>query len=121
MSAQRVNPFADIEGAPRFDTKPRTPHPVVPEDIERLAQDNNFPSRQAARTIEPAPAPAHRKRRVYKTGRNQQLNFKATAETIDRFYHMADKKQVPLCELLEQALDALEQKDAGRNPSQITS
>jgi hypothetical protein len=38
------------------------------------------------------------------------LNFKATAATADRFYAMADQRGVKLCELLEQALDALERE-----------
>ena len=41
------------------------------------------------------------------TGRNQQLNVKATAETIEKFYAMADAMDVPLGELLERALVAL--------------
>ena len=45
----------------------------------------------------------------YTTGRNQQINIKATAETIARFYRLADENHVPLGALLEQALAALEQ------------
>ena len=48
------------------------------------------------------------KRRRYTTGRNQQLNVKATAETVARFYRLADQQRVPLGELLDQALQALE-------------
>jgi hypothetical protein len=54
-------------------------------------------------------APRERPRRTYKTGRNQQINFKATAATIERFYRIADEKKLPLCETLELALDALGQ------------
>lgn len=104
MSTERVNPFADSSVAPTFAVKPKATKPAVKEQIDRLALDNNFPSRQPVRAAANTP----RKRRVYKTGRNQQLNFKATAATIDRFYRMADTKRVPLCELLELALDALE-------------
>jgi hypothetical protein len=49
-----------------------------------------------------------RKRRVYTTGRNRQFNIKATAETVERFYKLADEHDVPLGELLELALYALE-------------
>lgn len=44
----------------------------------------------------------------HRTGRNQQLNIKASAETIARFYRLADERRVALGELLEQALNALE-------------
>lgn len=106
MSAERVNPFADTATAPAFDVKPRTAKPVALEQINLLAREHNFPSRQPART----PESKTRKRRTHKTGRNQQLNIKAAAATIDRFYDMAEKKDVLLCELLEQALDALERE-----------
>jgi hypothetical protein len=47
--------------------------------------------------------------RRYKTGRNQQINIKATAQVIERLYKMADARRVPLGQLLEQAIDALEE------------
>lgn len=106
MSSERVNPFAEPAAAPPFAVKPKAVHPINTDHIERLARETNFPSRQAPKLVEPTV----RKRRVHKTGRNQQLNFKATAATVDRFYSMADKNAVPLCELLELALDALEKQ-----------
>ena len=33
-----------------------------------------------------------------------------SSETLDRFYKMADEKRVPLCEMLELALEALERE-----------
>src|SRR5580658_826956 len=101
---ERVNPFATLAEPPVFAIKAKTEKSVPSETIERIAQENNFPSRQAAK----APKEQRRKRRVYTTGRNRQFNIKATAETVERFYKMADERKVPLCGLLEQALDALE-------------
>lgn len=109
----RVNPFATLADPPVFATKTKTDKPVQSAAIERIAKENNFPSRQAAKT----PKEPRRKRRVYTTGRNQQLNFKATAGTVERFYKMADDKDVPLCELLELALDALERAGGSENQS----
>jgi hypothetical protein len=103
MSA-RVNPFANLADPPVFTTKAKTEKPIQAETMERIAEENNFPSRQAAKT----PKEPRRKRRVYTTGRNRQFNIKATADTLDRFYKMADARKVPLCELMELALDALE-------------
>jgi hypothetical protein len=100
----RVNPFANLAEPPVFATKAKAEKLVPMEAIERIAEENNFPSRQA-----PKPSKeSRRKRRVYTTGRNRQFNIKATAETVDRFYKMADERRVPLCELLEHALEALE-------------
>src|ERR1700689_3727914 len=100
----RVNPFADLSTPlPSFVVKPRKQQTLAEEAITRIAEENNFPSRQAPKAREPK-----RKRRVYTTGRNRQFNIKATTETVERFYKMADEQQIPLGALLERALDALE-------------
>jgi hypothetical protein len=101
----RVDPFAILkEPLPSFTTKPRKNTPIEEEAVARIAEENNFPSRQAAK----APSAPRRKRRVYRTGRNQQFNAKATPETIEKIYKLANEKNVPLGELLRLALDALE-------------
>jgi hypothetical protein len=107
MNTTRANPFSDIETLPAFAPKPKAPTPVANDQIEKIAEANGFPSRQAAR---PPAARAARSGRRYKTGRNQQINIKATSQVIERLYKIADAKRVPLGELLEQALDALEKK-----------
>lgn len=107
---QRVNPFANVTAAPVFEVKPKKESQIANETIERLAEENNFPSRQAPKTAKEP----RRKRRLYTTGRNRQFNVKVSNETLDRFYKMADEKRVPLCELLELALDALESAGAAR-------
>ena len=98
----RANPFDDLEDfVPEAKSKP-----VEPAAIERIARDSGFISRQAAT---PAPVePARPQRRRYTTGRNQQMNVKATPETIARFYRLADERREVLGELLEAALNALE-------------
>ena len=95
----RVDPFANLAEPPVFTIKAKTAKPVPAETIERIAEENNFPSRQAAKPAREA----RRKRRLYTTGRNRQFNIKATAETVERFYKMADERKVPRCELLELA------------------
>lgn len=47
--------------------------------------------------------------RRYRTGRNQQINIKATVATIEKFYRLADASGDPLGEILDQALTALEE------------
>jgi hypothetical protein len=98
----RVNPFNDLSDfAPKAQSKP-----VEPQQIERIATEMGFPSRQPV--VAETATKAVPKRRRYTTGRNQQLNVKATAETVARFYRLADQRGVPLGELLDQALQALE-------------
>jgi len=51
-------------------------------------------------------------------GRAQHLGTKATDETVERPYKASDNRNVPLGELLELALDALErEKVEGRGVS----
>lgn len=98
----RANPFNDLSDfAPKAQAKP-----VEPQQIERIASEMGFPSRQASRASVVAKVAPQRRR--YTTGRNQQLNIKATAATVERFYRLADQQGVPLGELLDQALQALE-------------
>jgi hypothetical protein len=101
---QRVNPFATIDQIAAFTPKQPRPKPVANETIDRIAEENGFPSRQSPR----APREPKRKPRIYRTGRNRQLSIKATEATVERFYKLADARKIPLGALLEQALDALE-------------
>ena len=106
MTAPRANAFGDLS-----DFEPRAPQPrnVAADQIDRVARDNGFPSRQ------PVPAkPTRAGARRHTTGRNQQLNVKATPETIARFYRLADERRVVLGELLELALDALDRGSRAR-------
>ena len=111
MTADRANPFVDLG---EFEVKSK-PRPIEKAAIERLAQETGFPSRQAP-SISARPAtvpitPSRKKGRRYTTGRNQQINIKAKAETIERLYKIADARNVPLGEVLELALDALDRKE----------
>lgn len=106
----RKNPLAGLLEASSFQTKPPRPEPVPHEAIERIAEKRNFPSREAPKVSRPA-----RQQRRYRTGRNQHLGIKATAETIERFYKAVDAQKVPSGELLRLALDALERAGASAN------
>lgn len=108
MAASRANAFGDLND---FQPKPAQPRRVQTEQIDKVASDLGFPSRQPSGS-RPATSASRRAPRRHTTGRNQQLNVKATPETIARFYRLADQREVVLGELLELALDALE--NAGR-------
>jgi hypothetical protein len=103
----RVNPFDEIDEPPVFTTKPKPEKPIEKASIARLAEEHNFPSRQAPR----APKEPRRKARTHRTGRNTQFNAKVTAETMQRLYKAADDRRVVLGELLKQGLDALDAID----------
>ena len=102
----RVNPFADLKEVPVFEPKRKPEAQLAKETVNRVADENNFPSRQPLKVAKEP----RRKRRAYTTGRNRQFNIKATSETVERFYRLADQRAVSLCKLLEEALDALEKE-----------
>lgn len=104
----RVNPLGNLDDFAPKAVAERKDKPVQPEHIEQLARDNGFPSRQPTTA---APIPGRTQRR-YVTGRNQQINIKATAETIDKLYRKADELRVPLGEVLARALEALDKADS---------
>ena len=99
----RKNPLDNLLVIPAFQTKPPRVPPGPSEEIERIAEERNFPSREA-----PKPTKRSRQQRRFRTGRDQHVGVKTTEETRDRFYKMADARNVPLGELLRLALDALE-------------
>ena len=136
----RVNPaagLADLEDD-LSDFKPRVApqHSVSLEVIDQIAEKEGFPSRTAQGASSPTQLTAtsskeleatlsahtpqqlrgtsgsvHAPRR-YTTGRNQQINIKATSETIHRLQNLAIAAGVPQGELLRRALDAYENKKA---------
>jgi hypothetical protein len=91
--------------------------------VKAISESASFVSRepiQAPReTAAPAPVarqaqrePITREPRRHRTGRNIQLNIKARAETIDRFYALADRNGWVLGEAFEHAIAALERAAA---------
>jgi hypothetical protein len=100
----RKNPFATLADAAQFEPKPPRAQPASNDAIEQIAERRNFPSREAPNVA----AKAVRKQRRYRTGRDQRIPIKATAETATRFYSAADARNVPLGEMLRITLDALD-------------
>lgn len=98
----RVDPIGDLND---FKPAAKPAKPVVREHIDKLSTEAGFPSRQAA-----APAQVVPRTRRYTTGRDKQINIKATAETIARLNRYADENRMPLGEVLRVAMDALEEK-----------
>jgi hypothetical protein len=134
--SSRIDPAAALKDLGDFAPRPAGQRrEVSTEMIDTLAQSEGFPSRRPiiGGSDEPKSAPraapltkpplqehrgspkeatAHTPRR-YRTGRNQQFNIKATAETIERFHETADAMNIPRGELLRLALDALLREHGG--------
>ena len=105
MMAERANPLGDLT-----DFQPRTPSAPPKADTDKVAavaEAHNFPSREAPKPAK-ASTPKTGGPRRFRTGRNQQLNIKASAETIERMTRIADDLKLPFGAVLEKAIDALE-------------
>lgn len=87
------------------------------EQVKAFAEAVNFPSREARPSktamIEQTLTPHKRREpRRHRTGRNIQFNCKATQETIEAFYALADQNGWLVGETLERAVAALQREVA---------
>jgi len=104
-------PEIDISGfKPRTAVKPA----AQPEQVKAISESASFVSREPIQAPRETTASASvaREPRRHRTGRNIQLNIKARAETIDRFYALADRNGWVLGEAFEHAIAALERAAA---------
>lgn len=113
----RVGLFGDLSGdngipddfdLRDFATKKRSEnnHKGLEKEVAtRVAMDNNFTSREPR---EENKRPLVGVQRRFRTGRSHQLNIKATIETAEKLYRIANTENIALGELLENALTAYE-------------
>lgn len=110
--SERVNPFGDLGDFAPAPSKSKAEHRDV---VEEVAAQQGFPSRQAVKPATPAPTPAvpalekeqlPSRRKV--TGRSEQINIKTTFATKKRLMEISVERDMPLGEVLELALAALE-------------
>jgi len=95
--------------------------PAAPGCVRPVARNAETIHNAASAEKPKSPSPASREAqrepiarepRRHRTGRNIQLNIKARAETIERFYAIADRKGWVLGETFERAIAALEREGA---------
>jgi len=124
---ERVNPFGDLGDFSAAPAKSKTGHLDVAEEV---AAANGFTSRQPAKPVAPAAPPATAapvepatttpatpnkppkealpsRRRT--TGRSEQVNIKTTFAAKKQLMEISVKRDMPLGEVLELALEALEE------------
>lgn len=118
------------EAKPQSEFKVKTAVPPRPpqEMLDEVAEKNGFDSRQPARPARPATqspnseesaaavTPRIKRQRRQRVARTQQINLRVTESTMDRYYALADKLQIPMGELLDRLLTAYEnsQQEASR-------
>lgn len=103
---ERVDPFGSLDDFAPAPTKPRAKHVEV---AEQVAAENGFVSRQPVKSAQSTikeQLPSRRRT----TGRSEQVNIKTTFAAKKRLMEISVERDMPLGEVLEQALEALEQK-----------
>jgi hypothetical protein len=78
---------------------------MSPDLVRVVSEAARFPSREAIPRRPP---------RIYRTGRTMPFNARATPETVEAFYAIADQQGWMVSEVLEQALAALKRELAGQ-------
>jgi len=103
MAGGRASIFEEDEiDIASFAPKPRTvQNGPAKAEVRAVAEAANFRSREGEK---PLRRPAQRRHR---TGRNAQINIKATQETIDAFTALSERQGWVFGETLEHALQAL--------------
>ena len=97
----------DVSGfAPKPAPDPEAPHA---EQIREVSEKAKFRSREP-KVLPEKQVTTKREQRRYRTGRNVQFNLKASQETVDGFYAIADRQGWVLGETLEHALAALKRE-----------
>ncbi|MBS1834564.1 MAG: stability/partitioning determinant [Acidobacteria bacterium] len=90
-----------------FTTKKTSPAPPV-EAVRTVSEAAQFVSREPV--VAAAAVPKKKKDRRHRTGRNEQLNIKVTAECLRLFYDLSDTHNWVQGETLERALAALQRE-----------
>jgi len=91
---------------------PKKPEPgglpaAAADEVRAVSEASSFRSREPAAGKPTPTAKPKREPRLYRTGRNIQLNVKVRQETLDSFYEISDQEGWVLGETLERALEAL--------------
>jgi hypothetical protein len=104
MASSRASIFEDSDLDLSGFTPGASAPAAAPEAVRAVTQAANFVSRESKVAKPQAP---QRPPRRHRTGRNIQLNLKASQETVDEFYRIADSQGWVLGQTLEQAIAAL--------------
>lgn len=103
----------DVSG---FEPKKINPKAPVPAEVVRsVAEEANFVSREPVKSRK---ARAQKKeQRRHRTGRNVQVNIKASQATVDRFNAIVEAQDWVTGYVLERGVAALERELASRGAS----
>jgi len=130
MSGHRPSLFQSDDDLDLGQFKPKSEHqtpPVPPETVERVSEDNGFPSRAPRSHAASRPASPTKRPLFAKSGRTVLLNARITQRAHARFHEIVEAEReryergeimhrVTLGEIVERALAALE-REVGQGPN----
>jgi hypothetical protein len=111
----RSSIFSNPGEAGEFQPKQKPVARPSPEELDQIKTSSKFSRREAPNppaaplmqtTTESQPS-TRRKPMVYRTGRNVTISVKTTAETVEKFYKMAEKLGWKAGETFENAVEGL--------------
>ncbi|WP_244832491.1 hypothetical protein [Caballeronia sp. TF1N1] len=111
----RANPLANLESDPleNLDAfKPKSEAEPKSTAEKRAVEQNAIEKGFVSRKAEPARNTDRERPRYYRNGRNVPLNFKVTEDVKEQLHRLRDELDQPLGVVLEEALNALEEKKA---------
>lgn len=95
---------------------PIAPPSLPARDIREVAHASGFTSREAT-SVAPAPVAGEgshgRRRRIYRTGRREQLNIKVRDLDLTNFYQVCDQQNWVQGYAFQRALEALDRELKG--------
>jgi hypothetical protein len=113
MKKSRASVFENVPDIDISDFAPKArvdKEAPTPAQVKAVAEAANFPSRQAAAPVSTTPS-TKRTGRLYRTGRNVQINVKVSQETLDAIYAVTDANDGwVLGYTLERAIAALQRE-----------
>lgn len=129
MTSTRASIFEPTDLSDFAPKQGPAPDALPPEEIRAITEASHFPSREAkpratpAKTVRPPqppraaamPAPKIRPRlQKLRTYRDQQLNARASADTVQDFYDIAQHHGWSAAETMERAVAALKRETKGQ-------
>jgi hypothetical protein len=89
-----------------------TPEPLPQEAIAAVAERNGFAPAAPSVPVSPTTSEMAVRRRRQPTGRDHQFNVRLRKDTLDAIYAQANGRNIPVAQVIEEAMEALAQTKA---------
>lgn len=90
------------------------PEPIPQEAIAAVAAQNGFPPVVTSTPSASVAESVSRRRQRQPTGRDHQFNVRLRKDTLDFIYAQANERNIPIAQVVEEAMEALKLKQFNR-------